>query len=109
MYSDYYFSLGLTFLRIVVLDWDKNKFKINSVLYIYLHSKLGVHETPTVDMKGLLFLSTCLLLPGEKMGSSSKLILRNNSHCTLAVLERGLTLNEHILKISLQTKVNRRQ
>jgi hypothetical protein len=56
MYSDYYFSLGLTFLRIVVLDWDKNKFKINSVLYIYLHSKLGVHETPTVDMKGLLFL-----------------------------------------------------
>ncbi len=78
----------------------EKKFKINSVLYMYLHLKLGVHETPTLYMKGLLFSRTCLLLPREKMGSSSQLILRKNCHCPLAVIERGLTLNEHIFKIS---------
>ncbi len=28
MYSDYYFSLGLTILRIVGLDWEKKKLKL---------------------------------------------------------------------------------
>jgi hypothetical protein len=56
--------------------------------------------TPTVDMKGLLFLSTCVRFAKMKDGIFFlKLILRNKSHCTLVVLERSLTLNEHVFKI----------
>ncbi len=60
--------------------------------------KRTVHETPTVDLKGLLSFSTCPLLLKRRPGSSSQLILRKNSHCTLVVLERGLTLNPSLEK-----------
>jgi hypothetical protein len=79
-------------------------FLFNGVVYLYLHHILNLTLTPTLDIKRLLMIGSCLpyvfvFFRNRKKGSSSLfgLILfakKENSRGTLKVLDRGSTVYE---------------